>query len=212
MKFLKLFILGLLILFLANNAQAQTGGNLLSSKDLSTLKVDALTEAEIAQIQGQLKQAGVTIDQVEQQAIAKGMSPAEFAKLKARLSNAKTVANTNSKSPLTKKTASKTSNTKQASDSLSFDNTFLPKINPLLYGSELFSQNNSGFAANQNIATPINYIIGPSDVLKLVVYGVQEYNNDLTVSKEGRVQIENCLLYTSPSPRDYAASRMPSSA
>ncbi|GAB5783493.1 hypothetical protein JMUB7515_28150 [Staphylococcus aureus] len=24
--------------------------------------------------------------------------------------------------------------------------------------------------------------------------------------------IENCLLYTSPSPRDYAASRMPSSA
>ena len=26
------------------------------------------------------------------------------------------------------------------------------------------------------------------------------------------VEIENCLLYTSPSPRDYAASRMPSSA
>ena len=191
MKFLKLFILGLLIVFLANNAQAQAGGNLLSSKDLSTLKVDALTEAEVAQIQGQLKQAGVTIDQVEQQAIAKGMSPAEFAKLKARLSTTKTAANTSSKSPLTKKTTSKNSNGKQASDSLSFDNTFLPKINPLIYGSELFSQNNSGFAANQNIATPINYIIGPSDVLKLVVYGVQEYNNDLTVSKEGRVQIEN---------------------
>ena len=27
-----------------------------------------------------------------------------------------------------------------------------------------------------------------------------------------REQILNCLLYTSPSPRDYAASRMPSSA
>ena len=27
-----------------------------------------------------------------------------------------------------------------------------------------------------------------------------------------RVQHNNCLLYTSPSPRDYAASRMPSSA
>ena len=25
-------------------------------------------------------------------------------------------------------------------------------------------------------------------------------------------QSDNCLLYTSPSPRDYAASRMPSSA
>ena len=26
------------------------------------------------------------------------------------------------------------------------------------------------------------------------------------------LEIERCLLYTSPSPRDYAASRMPSSA
>ena len=28
----------------------------------------------------------------------------------------------------------------------------------------------------------------------------------------GRVPVLDCLLYTSPSPRDYAASRMPSSA
>ena len=31
-----------------------------------------------------------------------------------------------------------------------------------------------------------------------------------TVKRNGRIEI--CLLYTSPSPRDYAASRMPSSA
>ena len=29
---------------------------------------------------------------------------------------------------------------------------------------------------------------------------------------DSRVACETCLLYTSPSPRDYAASRMPSSA
>ena len=61
----------------------------------------------------------------------------------------------------------------------------------MIYGSELFSQNNAGFSANQNIATPINYVVGPNDVLKLVIYGVQEYSSDLTVSKEGRVQIDN---------------------
>ena len=32
------------------------------------------------------------------------------------------------------------------------------------------------------------------------------------VDEDRRDQIDNCLLYTSPSPRDYAASRMPSSA
>ena len=32
------------------------------------------------------------------------------------------------------------------------------------------------------------------------------------VSFDGQVMIENCLLYTSPSPRDRTRSRMPSSA
>ena len=36
------------------------------------------------------------------------------------------------------------------------------------------------------------------------------YDIELTVTENGQVKI--CLLYTSPSPRDYAASRMPSSA
>ena len=88
---------------LQSNAQ-----NLLSGKDLSTIKVDALTDAEIAQIQAQLKQANVSIDMVESQAIAKGMSPAEFAKLKARLSN--TTKSTSNKSPLSKKTVNKRTN------------------------------------------------------------------------------------------------------
>ena len=34
----------------------------------------------------------------------------------------------------------------------------------------------------------------------------------VTESAHGRARILDCLLYTSPSPRDYAASRMPSSA
>ena len=194
MKLFKLvFVSSLLLLFtLASiGAEAQVGGNLLSSKDLSTLKVDALTDAEISQIQGQLKQAGLTIDQVEQQAIAKGMSATEFAKLKAKLSSAKAGANNTNKSPLTKKTNKKPSDLNSKKDSTSLDFFEPSKINPLIYGSELFAQTTTGYAGNQNMATPLNYIVGPGDALTLVVYGVQEYTSDLTVSKEGRVQIAN---------------------
>lgn len=182
MKWIRIALFSLSILFLSIDAQAQ---NLLSGKDLSTLKVDALTDAEIAQIQAQLKQANVSIDMVESQAIAKGMSPAEFAKLKARLSSGSS--KSNSKSPLSKKTSSKkpvyeVDSTKKAS----FENT----INPLIYGSELFA-NENGFGENENLATPLNYEVGTNDVLKLVVYGVQEYSTDLDVSKEGTVLIQN---------------------
>ncbi len=98
MKFIKLVLFTICIVLFSNNLSAQ---NLLSGKDLSTIKVESLTDAEISQIQAQLKQAGVTIDQVEQQAIAKGMSPAEFAKLKTRLSTVKL--NVNKSNPLSKK-------------------------------------------------------------------------------------------------------------
>ena len=171
------------------SAQAQ---GILSQKDLSNFKADALTESDISQIQQQLKSKGVTIDQVQDQAIAKGMPVSEFTKLKARLNNAqKTGGNKNPLLKLDDKLKKDKGNKKNGDDTSGSDLSTVKKINPLIYGSELFSNDNTGFAANQNIATPINYILGPNDVLKLVVYGVQEYTSDLLVSKEGRVQIEN---------------------
>jgi protein involved in polysaccharide export with SLBB domain len=187
MNLFKSVFLSLCFLLLTSTiVLAQSGGNLLAGKDLSTIKVDALTDVELAQIQVQLKQSGVSIDMVESQAIAKGMSPGEFAKLKARLANVK--GGSKSTSPLTKKTVKKT--TDNAQDTTEQDFFIESKINPLIYGSELFA-NSQGFKNSENVATPLNYEVGTNDVLKLVVYGVQEYSADLDVSKEGTVLIEN---------------------
>ena len=40
----------------------------------------------------------------------------------------------------------------------------------------------------------------------------KEFKEHIGNRMEKHIQVEYCLLYTSPSPRDYAASRMPSSA
>ena len=187
MNLFKSALLSLCFLLLTSTIViAQSGANLLAVKDLSTIKVDALTDAELSQIQAQLKQSGVSIDMVESQAIAKGMSPTEFAKLKARLANVKGGAK--GSSPLTKKTVNKT--TAFTQDSTEQENVKESKINPLIYGSELFA-NTQGFKNSENVATPLNYEVGTNDVLKLVVYGVQEYSADLDVSKEGTVMIDN---------------------
>ena len=187
MNLIKTALFSLCFLLLSSTiVLAQNAGNLLAGKDLSTIKVDALTDAELAQIQAQLKQSGVSIDMVESQAIAKGMSPAEFAKLKARLANVK--GGGKSTSPLSKKTVKKTTDNTQ--DSTEQEDVKESKINPLIYGSELFA-NSQGFKNSENVATPLNYEVGTNDVLKLVVYGVQEYSADLDVSKEGTVLIDN---------------------
>ena len=69
-------------------------------------------------------------------------------------------------------------------------------MNELLHNDFKFTMHKSG-----NVLTK-------SDVIKWAMSG--DINQDKV-----RIVYENdevCLLYTSPSPRDYAASRMPSSA
>ena len=43
-------------------------------------------------------------------------------------------------------------------------------------------------------------------------FGSNEPNPVVASPQQAKHTIKGCLLYTSPSPRDYAASRMPSSA
>ncbi len=180
-KFLLSFIL-LLTLQLTAIAQDPLGG-----RDLSTVKVEALTDNQISAIQQKLKQSGMTIDQVESQAIAKGMSPAEFAKLKDRVNGISGIVMAKS----VKKNVSAGSSANQVAGKDTVSVALNPYLNTAVYGAELFLPSNSGNAANKALATPTNYEIGPNDVLKLVIYGVQEYSADLLVSKEGKIFIDN---------------------
>ena len=188
---MKLLFISLLLVFFSVGLQAQ---DLLNSKNLSAFKADALSESDISQIQKNLKSKGATIDQIQDQVVAKGMPIAEFNKLKTRLNKNTSAADKNT-SPLLQLDKKKVVNLNNSDlngyDSTIEENSVESKINPLIYGSELFSQTSKGFAANQNLATPLNYIVGPRDVLKLVVYGVQEFTSDLIVSKEGIVQLAN---------------------
>ena len=79
MRFIKTIFAFVILLTLSLSTYAQDP---LSGRDLTNFKTEALSENQISALQQKLKQSGMTIDQVQSQAIAKGMSPIEFAKLK----------------------------------------------------------------------------------------------------------------------------------
>lgn len=81
-------VLLLFVLFQSGELMAQ---DMLRGSDLSTLKVDYLSDTDIAKIKKQLEEKNTTLEEVEPMALAKGMSKVEFAKLKSRLGEQQTV-------------------------------------------------------------------------------------------------------------------------
>ncbi|MES2372497.1 MAG: SLBB domain-containing protein [Bacteroidota bacterium] len=189
---IKGIFLSLCLFFSSQALQAQ---DLLKGRDLSQVKADQLSDADIAKLKAQLNGAGMTIDQAEQIALSKGMSSAEFTKLKQRL--AVTGTNNNSgtgklKSGTDNSSATRTNNSSDSLDKETYgEKPPRPLINPLIFGSELYTSVSPGFEPNMKLATPLNYVLGPDDQLQVSVYGVQEYTGELRVSAEGSVSIPN---------------------
>ena len=174
-----------LLLFVLLQSGTVLAQDLFKGSDLSTLKVDYLSDSDIAKIKTQLQTNNTTIEQVEPMALAKGMSATEFAKLKVRLGSTSASTTTpkmddveESKEELTRKQEKIVNN--KVKDSL----------NSLVFGSELFDNPTLNFEPNLKLATPMNYILGPGDELQVSVYGVQEFNASIPVTVEGKVNIQ----------------------
>ena len=156
----------------------------LQMKDLRTIKVDKLSDNEIAAYYNKLQQTGVSTDQALQIAATKGMPQDEILKLKERIqaflggqkymkdNNSDTIQNSRNQIKTIAETA---------------DELFDKKI----FGAELFSTSSLTFEPNLRIATPSNYVLGADDQLLIAVFGFSEANYKLTVSPEGTIYIPN---------------------
>jgi protein involved in polysaccharide export with SLBB domain len=185
---MKKIITAVLLVFALFQSGALMAQDLLKGTDLSTVKVDYLSDAEIAKIKTQLQTNNTTIEQVEPMALAKGMSATEFAKLKIRLGSQFTTA--------TPTGVSNTDVYDEKKGGLSrkqekvVNNKVKDTLNSLVFGSELFDNPDLNFEPDLKLATPMNYVLGPGDELQISVYGVQEFNASIPVTTEGKVNIQ----------------------
>jgi protein involved in polysaccharide export with SLBB domain len=169
-------------LFQSGNLFAQ---DILKGNDLSTLKVDYLSDSDIAKIKTQLQTNNTTIDQAEPMAMAKGMSATEFAKLKTRLGGFAPSSETLKKEDFL---VNKEESSRKQENIV--NNKIKDNLNAIVFGSELFDNPTLNFEPNLKLATPVNYILGPGDELQVSVYGVQEFNASIPVTVEGKVNIQ----------------------
>lgn len=188
------------ILLLSFNANAQ---DIIRSKDLSTVKVDYLSDDDIAKVVSQLKVNNATINDVESMALSKGMSQNEFDKLRTRVTEYERKNSKDKNKDKNSKDKDQKKGDKLDEDELDKDSEFGRKqekiknekikdsINALIFGSELFDNPTLNFAPDLKMATPVNYILGPGDKLEVSVYGVQQFDDTVPVNFEGKITIEN---------------------
>src|SRR5215831_2468843 len=173
-KYVCFLALGLFLLI-----SNQSFGQNLPQNNLRDIKVDQLTDNDIMRYMQQLKASGLSQSQAEQIAISKGMPVSEIQKLRQRIAqlNANPPSNPQQNKQgnlnLNQIPLQPTIDTTQQIDTT----TKIPKplIDPKIFGSELFNNASLTFEPNLQIATPVNYILGPNDELNISVYGLQEF-------------------------------------
>lgn len=159
----------------------------ISSIDFKNLKADDLSDQQIQQIYERAQTQGLSIQEVEAMAMARGMSSVEVAKLRARFMGLQSGIN----APSTELNLSEDRLRDTDDDTLiKRDSTDLSNPNSNnIFGSDLFNNSRLTFEPSQNIPTPKNYVLGAGDELIIDIYGAAQNNYALTISPEGTIYI-----------------------
>lgn len=168
------------ILFFFCFSIVQIGAQNINAASIKNINVQSLTEQEIIKIKSEMDKQNMSIKELENLAIANGISPADFIILKTRLDQ---VGPINHIAEPNVELGTTISNAP-----IELDNTS-PIEKSQIFGSEIFNNTSLSFEPNANMATPSNYILGAGDELQIVVYGMQEFASSALVSKEGKITI-----------------------
>ncbi|WP_417765070.1 SLBB domain-containing protein [Solitalea agri] len=156
--------------------------------DLSSVKVDNLSDDQIRQFIVQAKKSGYSDTQLEQLALQKGMPSSEIAKLRKRIDKLGGFEEVQNGAAGTSKVSDGQSREFDKDELVENPGDGTPSGSKI-FGAEIFNNKRLSFEPNLKMATPQNYQLGPGDQLILDIYGVSEANYQLTVSPEGSIRI-----------------------
>ena len=182
LHFIWLFSLVFLLFTTINPSFSQN-----SVRDVSSINVDDLSDAQVMQMLQQAQAAGLTDRQLVEQAQNRGMSSAQATKLQARIAAIRNNNHTGESADTS--TQRRLNYQPEKADSSESRKDIFASLRPKIFGADLFQNRNGSFEPNLKLATPVNYILGPEDQLSISVYGNSIANWRLDVSPEGNINI-----------------------
>jgi len=164
---------------------------IFSPNMLSAQNFPVESEQQLQQAIAKARASGMTDQQIIEAAKARGASAGQLEILRRKLSsrNAEPDSNLTLTDTAFRSSARKLNyqpdSSKTAKGLPRQKNIFMLPV----FGSDLFSGTSSTFEPNLNLATPVNYIVGPDDQLNINISGRSVVNWKLQVSPEGNINI-----------------------
>lgn len=181
-----LFLLPLVLFFFfpVQTTDAQNIGGV----DISNIRADQLSEAQIRQIDGRIREEGLTLAEFERLAIQQGAAASEVRAVRQRIQEFR-MGREDRPTIETGETRTIERETEPQ---------FVPvEVDPIetdslkIFGMDLFSQVSRTFEPSFNIPTPIDYTLGPGDEIVIDIWGAAETTYRLTINAEGNIRIDN---------------------
>ena len=175
-------------------------------KSLTNLRIDQLTQDQVISFQRYVQAKGMSETDASNYLLQKGLSRAEVDKLRKRaggLSNASTGSVAGNFELMDQYFKLRDSLQALSADSIRNKKISDPSIlrekqipDSVLFGSELFAGARLRFNLEGQMVPPVDYRVGPGDVLSILVYGFQEANYELKVQANGKIAMPYAGLVT----------------
>ncbi|MBK9292052.1 MAG: SLBB domain-containing protein [Bacteroidetes bacterium] len=170
------FLFGLLMVI----QLSLSGQDIFGPAGLRNLNPASLSNVQIQAIRTQVKASGLSDNDLRTYLMGKGMSQNSASELIRRLQETST-----GQAAQQPQESSSVQNIPPATESQK-----LPaSTHDSLFGASLFTNSQLNFAPPQFFATPVNYILGPGDLVNLSITGNQEIFTDIRVEPSGNLRL-----------------------
>lgn len=162
----------------------------LLQRDLSNIKVSQISDEQLKQLIRRADEQGITDQQIETQAMVRGLPRSEAVQLRSRINRLRMEMRTTDRQQVQVDTLQQTDQDSllQAQREISEE---LTEEEKKVFGYKLFNSQNLTFEPSMNIPTPENYQVGPGDELVIEIWGASEASYRLPVNRDGNIQVPN---------------------
>ncbi|MDP2041367.1 polysaccharide biosynthesis/export family protein, partial [Algoriphagus sp.] len=169
--------------------------NAQQNTDLTSIKVDELSDEQVAELVKRANEAGLGVDDFLQMAQLRGMPSVEVEKLRNRIGELDLGGSTSRSSKASRREPRQQMDLNEITRGLyqPQDEILNQATGEEIFGTSLFYQKNRrlSFEPSLNQATPQSYILGPGDVIFVDIYGQSEQYYEATVNPDGFVILDN---------------------